>query len=237
MKRKFSESSEKVEMETKLEDVPDDPEGSDQIRINLLIKEPQIIEVTSKLLFQRVKIEYFSIQDFLYPKPIEHWWSMENLARLSIWISFWATFYFFIDTIYVTGWRTTHPDLDQRSSIFPIIMASIYFSVFFLLISKIIIFCIFLFLGFDHSWIHSNSKFQIEPKRCDFHWCHCHLGIVGNILDCGDDDLSTPYQQPLELKRSVHFTQSNIGLYCFSTAQICLRIKNFKIIKIQFFNR
>ena len=81
--------------------------------------------------FKRVKIEYFSIQDFLYPKPIEHWWSMENLARLSIWISFWATFYFFIDTIYVTGWRTTHPDLDQRSSIFPIIMASIYFSVFF----------------------------------------------------------------------------------------------------------
>ena len=51
MKRKFSESSEKVEMETKLEDVPDDPEGSDQIQINLLIKEPQIIEVRSKLLF------------------------------------------------------------------------------------------------------------------------------------------------------------------------------------------
>ena len=148
MKRKFSESSEKVEMETKLEDVPDDPEGSHQIRINLLIKEPQIIEVTSKLLFQRVKIEYFSIQDFLYPKPIEHWWSMENLARLSIWISFWATFYFFIDTIYVTGWRTTHPDLDQRSSIFPIIMASIYFSVFwvfFILIPKIIIFFILFF--------------------------------------------------------------------------------------------
>ena len=51
MKRKFSESSEKVEMETKLEDVPDDPEGRDQIRINLLIKEPQIIEVRLKLLF------------------------------------------------------------------------------------------------------------------------------------------------------------------------------------------
>ena len=51
MKRKFSESSEKVEMETKLEDVPDDPEGSDQIRINLLIKEPQIIEVRLKLFF------------------------------------------------------------------------------------------------------------------------------------------------------------------------------------------
>ena len=51
MKRTFSESSEKVEMETKLEDVPDDPEGSDQIRINLLIKEPQIIEVRFKLPF------------------------------------------------------------------------------------------------------------------------------------------------------------------------------------------
>ena len=51
MKRKFSESSEKVEMETKLEDVPDNPEGSDQIRINLLIKEPQIIEVRLKLSF------------------------------------------------------------------------------------------------------------------------------------------------------------------------------------------
>merc|ERR1712141_996658 len=113
MKRKISESEkvEKVQMETKIEDVPDDSESRDQIRINLVIKSEQISE------------------DFLYPKPIERWWSMENLARLSIWISFWATFYFFIDTIYVTGWRTTHPDLDQRSSIFPIIMASIYFSV------------------------------------------------------------------------------------------------------------
>ena len=131
MKRKISESErvEKVQMETKIEDVPDDSESRDQIRINLVIKSEQITEVIFLKVFILCQILINSIQDFLYPKPIERWWSMENLARLSIWISFWATFYFFIDTIYVTGWRTTHPDLDQRSSIFPIIMASIYFSV------------------------------------------------------------------------------------------------------------
>lgn len=65
----------------------------------------------------------------MYPKPVDRWWTMQNLTRLAIWISFWTTFYFFIDTIYVTGWRRIHPDLDQRSSIFPSIMAAIYFSV------------------------------------------------------------------------------------------------------------
>ena len=64
----------------------------------------------------------------------------------------------------------------------------------------------FFFSGYDHAWIHFNSKFEIKPKRCDFHWCHCHLGIVGNIFDCGDDDLPTSYQQPLGFERFVRFT-------------------------------
>ena len=47
MKRKISESEkvEKVQMETKIEDVPDDSESRDQIRINLVIKSEQITEV------------------------------------------------------------------------------------------------------------------------------------------------------------------------------------------------
>ena len=47
MKRKISESEkvEKVQMETKIEDVPDDSESRDQIRINLVIKSEQISEV------------------------------------------------------------------------------------------------------------------------------------------------------------------------------------------------
>ena len=47
MKRNISESErvEKVQMETKIEDVPDDSESRDQIRINLVIKSEQITEV------------------------------------------------------------------------------------------------------------------------------------------------------------------------------------------------
>ena len=50
MKRKIPESEkvekvEKVQMETKIEDVPDDSESRDQIRINLVIKSEQITEV------------------------------------------------------------------------------------------------------------------------------------------------------------------------------------------------
>ena len=47
MKRNMSESEkvEKVQMETKIEDVPDDSESRDQIRINLVIKSEQITEV------------------------------------------------------------------------------------------------------------------------------------------------------------------------------------------------
>ena len=54
MKRKISESEkvEKVQMETKIEDVPDDSESRDQIRINLVIKSEQITEgIFFKFLF------------------------------------------------------------------------------------------------------------------------------------------------------------------------------------------
>ena len=53
MKRNISESEkvEKVQMETKIEDVPDDSESRDQIRINLVIKSEQITEVFFKVFF------------------------------------------------------------------------------------------------------------------------------------------------------------------------------------------
>ena len=58
MKRKISESKkvEKVQMETKIEDVPDDSESRDQIRINLVIKSEQISEV--------IFLSFYFVSDF-----------------------------------------------------------------------------------------------------------------------------------------------------------------------------
>ena len=83
MKRKISESEkvEKVQMETKIEDVPDDSESRDQIRINLVIKSEQITEVIFLKFFFCVRFWNLNLGFFV---PETNWTLVEYGKSCSV---------------------------------------------------------------------------------------------------------------------------------------------------------
>ena len=50
-------------------------------------------------------------------RQVEFFWSFYNLTRLSCWISFWLSFFYFVECVNITGHLLTSPDFKNESTI------------------------------------------------------------------------------------------------------------------------
>ena len=53
------------------------------------------------------------IKDFQYPQSVEQWWTRTNFVRITSWISFWLSLYYFTDAVKISGQNLFPNELNQ----------------------------------------------------------------------------------------------------------------------------
>jgi len=53
------------------------------------------------------------IKDFEYPQSVEQWWTRTNFVRITSWISFWLSLYYFTDAVKISGQNLFPNELNQ----------------------------------------------------------------------------------------------------------------------------
>ena len=53
------------------------------------------------------------IKDLEFPQSVEKWWSRANFVRITSWISFWLSFYYFMDALIISVQTLSPDELNQ----------------------------------------------------------------------------------------------------------------------------